>query len=153
MKKLLLGFGAYALLFNVAMADDSVKVSVGTQTYLCTINGNLTCNAVNDIEQQTLTLKKSGGHFQIADAPRKLSADIDTTVENAQVSYSVTFCSNTVCTLSTSNGGANAYINQTMFGQYNITEKSFYVLGFFINSQNAPVNLQEKILTQFALKK
>lgn len=152
MKKLLLALGSSLLLFNIAMADDTVKVAVGTQTYQCTINGNLTCNAVNEVQQQTLTIKKNGGHFQIADAARKLTADIDTTTENAQVSYAVTFCSSSVCTLSTSNGGKNAYINQTMFGQYNITEKSFYVLGFFINSQNAPVNLEEKILAQFAKK-
>lgn len=153
MKNLLLVIGASVLMSNMALADDTIKVAVGTQTYQCTINGNLTCNAVNEVQQQTLTLKKNGGHFQIADAPRKLAADIDTTIENNEVSYAVTFCSSAVCTLSTSNGGKNAYINQTMFGQYNITEKSFYVLGFFINSQNAPMNLEEKIMAQFALKK
>ena len=150
MKKLLLVLGTTLLSLNIALAADSVKVAVGTQTYQCTINGNLTCNPVNEVQQQTMTIKKNGGHFQIADAPRNLSADIDTTVENGQVSYAVTFCSHTVCTLSTNNGGVNAYINQTMFGQYNVTEKSFYVLGFFINSQNTSVNLKEKILAQFS---
>ncbi len=153
MKYLILALSSTLFSFNIAQAADTVKVAVGTQTYQCTINGNLTCNPVNEVQQQTMTLKKNGGHFQIADTPRNLSADIDTTLENGQVSYAVTFCSHTVCTLSTSNGGANAYINQTMFGQYNVTEKSFYVLGFFINSQNTPVNLQEKILAQFTLKK
>jgi hypothetical protein len=143
----ILAFGAHS-----AMADDTVKVLVGTQTYQCEINTVLTCKAVNALQQKEMTVKKSGGKIQIADAAKGLSIDIDTTFENADMSYAVTLCSNTACTLSSSNGGANGYINQTMFGQYNITEKSFFVIGFFITTQNKPISLDAKLLSNLKLR-
>lgn len=154
MNKLLLGLGTTLFFFNVAHADvvaaDSVSVVVGTQTYQCSMTEGLKCNPVNAVQQQQITLKKNGGKIQIADSARGLSVDIATSVENNQVSYDATFCSNTVCTLSTNNGGVNGYIDQTMFGQYNITEKTFYVLGFFITSQNKTINLKEKVMSRFS---
>jgi hypothetical protein len=131
-----------------ALADETQKVLIGTQTYQCDINPQLSCKAINNVQQKEILIKKNGGKIQIADAPKGLSADIDTTFENSQMSYDITLCSKTVCTTSNSNGGQNGYINQTMFGQYNITEKTFFVLGFFINSENHPVNLEEHFFNQ-----
>jgi hypothetical protein len=152
MKKLLLSFGATLLFLNLsnAKADDTVSVLVGTQTYQCTTAGGLKCNAVNSVQQQQMTIKKNGGKIQIADSARNLSADISTSVDNNEMSYDVAFCSKTVCTQSSSNGGAVGYINQTMFGQYNLTESSFYVLGFFISSQNKALDLETKAAAHFS---
>ena len=133
------------------VVDETIKVMVGTQTYQCEIaNQSLSCKPVNSVQQKEMNIKKNGGRIQITDAPRGLSVEITTSLDNTQVNYNASLCSNTVCTVTDNNGGVNGYINQTMFGQYNITEKSFFVLGFFINSQIKPVNLEEKIKSQFS---
>lgn len=142
------------LLSAASFAEDTVKVLVGTQTFQCEINGNLSCKAINNVQQKEMSIKKDGAKIQIADQAKGLSADIITSLNAGNVVYDITLCSNTACSISDNNGGSNGYINQTMFGQYNITEKTFYVLGFFINSENKSVDLAEKIYSKFtALKK
>lgn len=131
-------------------ANDSVTALVGTQTFQCTFGTELSCTPANELQQKQIVLKKDGSSFKIADEARGLEALIDTSLSNGDMSYDVTFCSTTVCTLSSSNGGPNGYINQTMYGQYNVTEKSFFVLGFFITTQNKPFNLKEKIEQKFS---
>ncbi len=131
-------------------ASDTVKVLVGTQTFKCDLNGSLSCKAINEIQQKEMVVKKDGGKIQIAEQSKGLSADIVTSLNNGNVIYDITLCSNTVCTVSDNNGGSNGYINQSMFGQYNITEKTFYVLGFFINSENNSVNLSESIYSKIS---
>lgn len=127
--------------------DDSVQALVGTQTYQCTIGAELDCRAVNEVQQKQIVLKKNGSSFKVSDVPRGLEALIETSVSEGDMNYDVTFCSKKVCTLSSSNGGSDGYINQTMFGQYNITEKTFFVLGFFISTQGKTANFK-KILTE-----
>lgn len=154
MKNLLLTLGTTLFFLNLAHADvpaaDSVNVIVGTQTYLCTTSGGLKCNPVNTVQQSQFTLLKNGDKVQIADSARGLSADITTSVKNGLMSYGIVLCSKTVCTQSSNNGGAAGYINQMMFGQYNLTESSFYVLGFFITSQNKAMDLETSAKQNFA---
>ena len=133
----------------MAYAEDTVKVSVGTQTYLCTLTSQLTCNPTNQVQQQVMNLKKNGGKIQIADKERGLSADIDTSLDHNNVIYDLTLCSDKTCSISTVNSDAVGNINQLMLGQYNITEKSFYVLGFFINSQGKAMDFEAALLKKF----
>lgn len=135
---------------SVYGADDTVTALVGTQTYQCTMGTDLVCNPVNTLQQKQIVLNKNGSSFQIADAARGLEALIETSVTDGDMSYDITFCSSTVCTVSSSNGGPDGYINQTMFGQYNITEKTFFVLGFFITTQSKVTNLKDLIQAKFS---
>lgn len=150
MKKLMLCLVSLLTISAAAYADDdTVTALVGTQTYLCTMGTELVCEPANELQQQQIELKKDGSAFKIADELRGLEALVETSVTEGDMSYDVTFCSKTVCTVSSSNGGSEGYINQTMFGQYNITEKSFYVLGFFITTQNKAANLKDLIQAKF----
>jgi hypothetical protein len=150
MKKLMLCLVSLLAISAAAYADeDTVTALVCAQTYQCTMGTELVCKPVNELQQQEVVLKKDGSVFRIADEARELDALIETSVTDGDMSYDITFCSKTVCTVSSSNGGAEGYINQTMFGQYNITEKTFYVLGFFITTQNKAANLKDLIQTKF----
>lgn len=149
MKKLMLCLGSF-LLISGAQAADTVTALIGTQTYQCSFGPDLVCKPANELQQKQIVLKKNGSSLKIADAPRGLEAIIDTSVTDGDMSYDITFCSKTVCTLSSNNGGPEGYINQTMLGQYNMTEKTFFVLGFFITTQNKAANLQDLIQAKFA---
>ncbi len=133
---------------QVAIDAESIKVLVGTQTYHCETNGGLSCKAINAVQQKEIFIKKNGGKIQVVDEPRNLSADITTTMDNGEMNYDITLCSQSVCTQNSSNGGASGIIDLTMFGQFLLSEKSFYVLGFFISSQNRAAPLEEKFWTQ-----
>jgi hypothetical protein len=136
----------FLLISTQAFADDSVKVTVGTQTYLCEIAAQLNCKAVNQVQQQEMALKKNGGKIQIADKDRGLSADIITSLDKNNVVYDITLCSSQSCSINTVTSDTTGNINQVMAGQYNITQKSFYVLGFFISTHASGLNLEEKEL-------
>jgi len=151
MKKLMLCLVSLLAISATAYADeDTVTVLVGTQTYQCTMGTEVECVPANELQQQQIVLKKDGSAFKIADEPRGLDALVETFVTDGDMSYDITFCSKTVCTVSSSNGGSEGYINQTMFGQYNITEKTFFVLGFFITTQNKAANLKDLVQAKFA---
>lgn len=126
--------------------DSTVKAVVGTQTYQCTLNPNLSCKAVNELQKKEIVLKKNGGQVSLVDSARNLSADISTTLDGVNVVYDITLCSGLACSISTVTTNAAGSINQVMSGQYNITEKSFFVLGAFISNQKAEINLEEKVL-------
>ena len=132
-------------LFAVEPAS-TVKLSIATQTYKCTItNQNLNCAAANEIQTKVIDLSKNGGHIQIADAPRGLSMDVSTSLTNGNVNYDLSLCSNTVCTINDVYSNAAGSINQIMLGQYNLTESSFYVLGVSISSTNGIVDFKTAI--------
>lgn len=126
--------------------SDTIKINVATQTYQCTIaNQSLSCNPVNQVEQKVLEVKKNDGKIQVADNPKGLSFDLSTSINNGNVLYDITLCSNTSCTVNNVYSGPNGAINQILLGQYNITEKSFYVLGVSLSSQNKILDIGEKI--------
>lgn len=131
-----------------AFADDTVKVMVGTQTYFCEIAGQLNCKAVNQLQKQEMLLKRNAGQISIQDKERNLTADISTTLDNNNIIYDLTLCSAQACTISTAASNAAGDVNQIMVGQYNITQKSFYVLGFFINNHSSNVNIEESLLSK-----
>lgn len=151
MKKLMLCLGSLlAISTSVYAAEDTVTALIGAQTYKCVNGKEVVCSPVNELKQQEVVLKKDGSTFSIADEDRKLDALIETSVDDGDMYYDITFCSQTVCTISSSNGGSEGYINQTMFGQYNITQESFFVLGFFITTQDKAANLKDLIQAKFA---
>jgi hypothetical protein len=125
---------------------DSVKLNIGTQTYQCTItNQNLDCKPVNDVERKIIDINKNNGHVQIADAPKGLSVDLNTNLNNGNVIYNITLCSNTSCSINNVYSGATGAINQIMLGQYNITEKSFFVLGVSLTNSNKILDIGERV--------
>jgi len=144
MRKIFLSF--LLILSTNLFAEDTVKVLVGTQTYLCEITNQLNCKAVNQVQKAEIQLKKNAGNVTIEDKERKLNAEIATTLDHNNVIYDLTICSAESCSLSTITSDPNGSINQVMSGQYNITQKSFYVLGFFISTQANTINFEEKIL-------
>ena len=148
--KLLCGLGFLVLITNSSFADDTVKVTVGTQTYHCEINSELSCKAVNEIQQKAILLKKNGGEVGVEDKPRGLTADTVTSLNGTNVVYDVTICSAQSCSISTVTSDSTGTINQVISGQYNITQKSFDVLGFFISTHAGVVNLQEKIMQKIS---
>lgn len=153
MNRYLLAIVLFLISTTVVLADDSVKVTVGTQTYLCELSNELNCKAVNAVQQKVILLKKQSGKVQIEDKVKGLSAEVITNFVNNNVVYDMTLCSNLSCSISTTTSDATGNINQVMSGQYNITQNSFYVLGFFISTHANPINLEEKILnTKFQLK-
>jgi hypothetical protein len=131
---------------NLVMADESVKVVVGTQTYRCELGAELNCHPVNEVQQKTILLKKNGGAVNVEDKPRNLSADLSTSLNNGLVVYDVTLCSGQSCSISTVTTDSTGTIDQVLSGQYNITQKSFDVLGFFISSHVGFINFSDKIL-------
>jgi hypothetical protein len=140
-----------SLLISVAsFADDTVKVTVGTQTYLCEITNQLNCKATNKIQKTEIFVKKNAGQINIQDKERKLDGEIATSLDHGNVVYDLTLCSPDSCGLSTVTTDSNGSINQVVSGQYNITQKSFYVLGFFISTHASDINLEEKILTNIS---
>lgn len=140
---------AFTLLFMKGLllhaSTDTVKINVATQTYQCTITQSLTCTPVNQVQTKIMEINKVDGKISIADAPKGLSMDLVSSVENGNVYYDITICSSKSCSLNNVAGGTTGKIAQTMFGQYNITEKSFYVLGVSYNTDNAPIDFQRKI--------
>jgi hypothetical protein len=138
----------FLLTTTAAFSDDTVKVKVGTQTYLCEITTQLNCKAVNQVQQKEILLKKNSGSVHIEDKERGLTADIATTIDNNNVTYDITLCSAQSCTLNTVTSDTIGNINQTMSGQYNITQKSFYVLAFFISGHTGAVNFDVDILNK-----
>jgi len=135
-------------LFNIAVlkADDTVKLMVGTQTFLCEFTSQLNCKAVNQLQQKEIQLKKDGAKIQIEDKARSLSAEIQTSLSGANVIYEITLCSVESCSISNVVTNSLGSINQTMSGQYNITQKTFYVLALFVNSDLSSVNLEKSII-------
>ena len=142
----LLGF--YLLLTNITLADDTVKVTVGTQSYHCDLGSELNCKAINEVQQKVINLKKNGGQVGAEDKVRGLSADVITSLNGNNVVYDVTICSGQSCSISTVTSDLTGKINQVISGQYNITQKSFDILGFFISTQANAINLQETILNK-----
>jgi hypothetical protein len=133
-----------------SFADDTVKVTVGTQTYLCEITNQLNCKATNQVQKADMQLKKNAGQINIQDKERKLNGEIATSLDHGNVVYDLTICSAESCSLSTVTTDPNGSINQVMSGQYNITQKSFYVLGFFISTHASDVNFEDKILANIS---
>ncbi|MBC7538922.1 MAG: hypothetical protein H7281_08875 [Bacteriovorax sp.] len=134
------------MISNNAFAVDTVKVTVGTQTYHCDLGAELSCKAVNEVQQKAIVLKKVGGQVGVEDKARGLTAEAVTSLSGTNVVYDVTICSGQSCSISTLTTDSTGTINQVISGQYNITQKSFDVLGFFISTQTPVVDLQEKIL-------
>jgi hypothetical protein len=140
----------FLLSTTAVFADDSVKVKVGTQTYLCEITTQLNCKAVNQVQQKELLLKKNAGAVHIEDKERGLTADIATAIDNNNVIYDITLCSAQSCSLNTVTSDPTGNVNQTISGQYNITQKSFYVLAFFISNRTSVINIEADILNKFS---
>ncbi len=146
-------FFLFLLTATSTFADDFVKVTVGTQTYHCELTNQLNCTAVNQVQKKEILLKKQAGKVQIEDKERNLSAEVITSLDNNNVVYDMTLCSSQSCSLITNTSDATGNINQVISGQYNITQNSFYVLGFFISTHANDLNLEEKVLrSKFHLK-
>jgi hypothetical protein len=138
------------LISATSFADDTVKVTVGTQTYLCEITNQLNCKPANTVQKTEILVKKNAGQINIQDKERKLNGEIATSLDHGNIVYDLTLCSQDSCSLSTVTTDPSGSINQVMSGQYNITQKSFYVLGFFISTHASDVNFEEKILTNIS---
>lgn len=135
---------------NIAQADDTVKVTVGTQTYYCEITTQLNCKAVNQLQKKEIQLKRNAGQVSIEDKERGLTADIATSLDNNNMVYDLTLCSSQACSLSTVTTDPTGNIKQVMSGQYNITQKTFYVLGFFISTHANGANMEENLLSKLS---
>ena len=134
------------LISNSVFAEDTVKVTVGTQTYHCDLGAELSCKAVNEVQQKVIVLSKSGGQVGVEDKARGLTVSAVTSLSSKNVVYDLTICSSQSCSISTVTSDSTGKINQVISGQYNITQKSFDVLGFFISTQGDASNLQDKII-------
>jgi hypothetical protein len=126
-----------------SFAADTVKVIIATQVLQCTLGEKLNCKALGQIQSKEIVLKKEGGNVELVDKEHGLSAEIVTSLENNNVVYSMTLCSSETCSISTTNTDQKGNINQSMSGQYNYTQKSFYILLFFITNQVSGLNLEE----------
>ena len=131
---------------NTSFAEDTVKVTVGTQTYHCELGAELSCKAINQVQQKSLLLKKNGGQVGVEDKPQGLNADVSTSLNGTNVVYDFTICSAQTCSVTTTTSDSTGKINQVISGQYNITQKSFNILGFFISNQAGAIDLQEQVL-------
>jgi hypothetical protein len=127
-----------------AFADDTVKVIVATQTYQCDFTDKLNCKAINEFQQKEIMIKKNGGSVQVEDKEHGLMATMVTVLEGSNVSYGLTLCSALSCSVSTVESNSNGDIAQSMSGQYNITQKSFKVLLFFITNKLSSTNMGNK---------
>lgn len=134
------------LISTQTFASDSVKIMISTQVFHCDLDEKLHCQAISQIQQEEFLLKKDGGRVQLEDKEHGLNADIVTSLDNNNVIYDMTLCSSESCTMSTINSDSNGNINQSMSGQYNLTQKSFYVLLFFITNQVNSINVKEHFL-------
>ncbi|MGZ3787880.1 MAG: hypothetical protein ACXVLQ_05120 [Bacteriovorax sp.] len=153
MTKTIAFLGLFLLTSTQSFAEDTVKATIGTQTYLCELTTQLSCKAVNQVQQKEMLLKKNAERIQIEDKDRGLSAEVSTSLDNNNVVYDLTICSSQSCSMSTVTSDPSGNINQVMSGQYNITQKSFYVLGFFISTHANGLNLEDKILnSKYSLK-
>ncbi|MGZ3807585.1 MAG: hypothetical protein ACXVCE_05825 [Bacteriovorax sp.] len=153
MTKTIAFLGLFLLTSTQSFAEDTVKATIGTQTYLCELTTQLSCKAVNQVQQKEMLLKKNAERIQIEDKDRGLSAEVSTSLDNNNVVYDLTLCSSQSCSMSTVTSDPSGNINQVMSGQYNITQKSFYVLGFFISTHANGLNLEDKILnSKYSLK-
>ena len=121
-------------------------MTVGTQTYHCDLGAELNCKAVNEVQQKAILIKKNGGQVGVEDKPRGLTADAVTSLSGTNVVYDLTICSPQACSIATTTSDSLGKINQVVSGQYNITQKSFDVLGFFISTQAGIVNLEEQVI-------
>lgn len=147
--KLITSFVLLFLISNGAMADETIKVTVGTQSYHCELGAELKCLAVNDIQRKTIQLKKNDGSVAVEDKPRGLSIDVSTSLSEGRVVYDLTTCSLQSCSISTVTTDFSGSINQVVSGQYNITQKSFDIIGIFLTTQNGlSFNLEDKILSR-----
>jgi hypothetical protein len=142
--------GIFFSLANVSNAtnvtDETVKVTVGTQTYHCELGAELSCKAVNEVQQKIIQLKRNGGQVGAEDKARALTADVVTSLDGSNIIYDVTICSAESCSISTTTTDSTGEINLVVSGQYNITKKSFDVLGFFISTNASVTDLQSKVL-------
>jgi hypothetical protein len=144
--KLIAVIGFLLLNLSNTFADDTVKVRVGTQSYHCELNPELNCNAANEVQQKVISLKKNGSSIEVEDKARGLSASTAVSLNGANVVYDITICSAQSCTISTVTSDSTGNINQVLSGQYNITQKSFDILGFFITTNTGISDFKEKIL-------
>jgi hypothetical protein len=130
------------LLTNVSLsfADDTVRLFAATQTYFCEMSDQMNCKAVNQPQQKEILLNKNGGNVRIEDKEHKLSANAYVSMENTNVAYEMTLCSEQVCSVSVMITDSTGTITQSMSGQYNLTQKSFYVLLFFITTNIQKTN-------------
>lgn len=135
---------------TIVLAADTINVTIGTQTYFCELASQLNCKAVNQLQKEDIQLKKNGSVVSIADKERNLSAEIATSLNNNNVVYDLTLCSSQACSLSTVTSDPAGTINQVASGQYNITQKSFYVLGFFISTHSKGINFEERLLNKLS---
>lgn len=139
----------FLIISTSVFAEDSVKVLIGTQTYFCQITDQLSCQAANQVQQQQVLIKKDGAKLEITDDKYNLKATIETSLNQSKsVVYDFTLCSKESCTVSTATTDSAGTINHMMLGQYNITQKSFYVLGFFISNQAKGFEHQAETLLQ-----
>jgi hypothetical protein len=130
---------------SLAYADDTIKLLVATQTYFCEMAEQMNCKAVNQPQQKEVVLNKNGGNVHIEDKEHKLNAFVNLSMDSTDVAYEMTLCSEQVCTVSVLSTDPNGTITQSMSGQYNLTQKSFYVLLLFITN-NIPKSINSNIL-------
>jgi len=127
-----------ALLFALPLANsfagDTVRVLIGTQSYSCQFNPELSCAPLNELQKAVMDLKKNGGGVDINDKERNLAGAIRTSVAEGKVNYGMTICSLDSCSAVDTSGGVNGDINQVISGQYKVSETSFNVLAFFITT-------------------
>lgn len=131
------------------LEDDEQKVNliIGAQTYLCEqANEQISCHAVGELQRKQVSIYKSGGYIGLKDKARNLTAEIVTSVVDTSVVYKATLCSRQTCSNSHVWTDPKGTVNQVMSGQYNITQKSFYILGFFLTTSGTLDNLNEKII-------
>jgi hypothetical protein len=132
--KLITSFGLLFLLSNGAFGEETIKVTIGTQSYHCDLGAELKCVSVNEVQRKTIQLKKNDGSAGVEDKPRGLSVDVLTSLNKGQIVYDLTICSSQSCSISTVTTDSSGSIDQMVSGQYNITQKSFDVIGFFITT-------------------
>lgn len=140
-------FISLLLIFSASsFASDSVKVLIATQVFHCQFNETLNCRAIDQIQRKEILLKKDSGGVQLVDKEHGLRADILTSLDNNNVIYEMTLCSSESCTTSTVDSDSVGNISQSMSGQYGQTQKSFYVLLFYITNKIDSVNLNKHFL-------
>lgn len=148
LKKIGLLITLISLNVSTAFASDNIKLNIATQTYQCTISDQkLNCNPTNAVQSKVLEIGKNNGGITVSDTPKGLSLEINTQLNNNNVNYNLTLCSNTACSINNVFSDNLGSINQLTMGQYNITEKSFFVLGVSIVSlkSNSNLNLNDTI--------
>lgn len=147
--KLITVFGFLFLMIKGAFAEETLKIAVGTQSYHCELGAELKCVALNEVQSKIIQLKKNNGIVVVEDKPRGLSVNVSTSLDKGRVVYDLTTCSPQSCSMSTVTTDTLGGINQVVSGQYNITLRSFDIIGFIISTQAGINNdLEDKILSK-----